>query len=81
MDRMEPNLEIVEQEVISLKRRHKQTWQDKPDWFWLLGLLEEVWELCLSLVKLRRHSPEVELTQIAAIAMNWLEKRRIARLS
>lgn len=69
------NAMSVEESVIKLKREHKQTWRDKPDWFWLLGLLEEVWELALALVGLHRHSPEVELRQISAIAMNWLEKR------
>lgn len=65
----------AEEEVVKLKLKHQRTWRDKPDWFWLLGLLEEVCELSLSLIGLHRHSPEIELRQIAAIAMNWLEKR------
>ncbi len=62
-------------QVVALKQKHQHTWQDKPNWFWLLSLLEEVGELVLSLVGLHRHSPEVELRQIASIAINWLEKR------
>lgn len=65
----------IEEEVIKLKREHCRTWRDKSDWFWLLGLLEEVYELSLSLIGLHRHLPETELRQIATIAMNWLEKR------
>ncbi len=65
----------IEKSVIQLKREHRYTWRDKPDWFWWLGLLEEMWELALALIGLHRHSPDSELRQIAAIAMNWLEKR------
>lgn len=65
----------AEESVLKLKREHQQTWRDKSDWFWLLGLLEEFVELALSLAGLHRHAPEVELRQIAAIAINWLEKR------
>jgi hypothetical protein len=65
----------AEESVIQFKRQHQQTWRDKPDWFWLVGLLREVWELALSLAGLHHHPPEVELRQISAITMNWLEKR------
>lgn len=60
--------------VIELKRTHQTTWRDKGNLFWLLGLLEEIWELLLSLLKLHRHEPKWELRQISSIAMNWLEK-------
>ena len=58
-----------------LKQEHKQTWRDRPDWYWCLGLLEEVGELILSLIGLHRHSPEYELRQISTIAANWIDKR------
>jgi hypothetical protein len=65
----------VEWHVLRLKDAHKSTWSDKPTWYWYLGLLEEVGELFLSLLRLHKDSPEHELKQIATIAMNWLEKR------
>ena len=65
----------VEEKVIDLKRHHSKTWRDKPDWFWLLGLTEEVGELSLALIGLRRGPVEWELIQISAICMNWIEMR------
>lgn len=50
---------------------HADTWQDKPDWFWFLSLLEEVGELGMALLGLHEHAPEFELAQIASIAINW----------
>ena len=64
-----------QQRVIVLQEYHKKTWRDKPHWYWMLGLLEEIGELTLSLLGLHKHPPEVELTQIAAICINWLEMR------
>jgi len=66
---------MVEQKVIGLKRVHSQTWRDRGQLKWTLGLLEEVAELLLALVGLHHHSPDWELRQIATIAMNWLERR------
>jgi len=68
-------ISAVELKVLELKTRHKSTWRDKPEWWWLLGLLEEVVELVFALVGLHRGPVDWELTQIAAIAMNWLEHR------
>ena len=62
-----------------LKDQHCNTWRDRGELKWAIGLLEEVIELMLSLVGLHRGPPEWELQQIAAIAWNWLEKRREAR--
>lgn len=61
--------------VLELKYKHRKTWRNKPEWYWALMLLEEVGELLLSLLGLHRHPPELELKQIATIAMNWLEMR------
>ena len=63
---------IEELAAIHWKRR---TWQDKPDWYWFLGLLEEVIELGLSLLRLHCHTPESEMAQIASICGNWMWKR------
>ena len=63
------------QRVLRLKFEHRFTWRARPDWYWLAGLLEEVCELVLALIGLHRHAPELELAEIASIAMNWLEKR------
>lgn len=65
----------VEMQVIELRRKHQTTWRDKSDWFWLMGLWEEVLELTFSMLGLHRGPIDWELTQISAICMNWLEKR------
>lgn len=62
-------------DVLKLKEQHKGTWRNKPSWFWYLSLFEEIIELTFALVGLHRHSPDTELAQIAAIALNWLELR------
>ena len=66
----------TDSDVLWLKDLHRKTWRDKPEWRWLLGLLEEVVELTASLVGLHAGPPEWELTQIAAICLNWLEYRQ-----
>jgi hypothetical protein len=55
--------------VLKLKNDHSHTWRDKPSIHWLRGLCE------VALCGLHRHSPDTELRQIAAIALNWLEMR------
>lgn len=61
--------------VLALKAEHIQTWRNKSDTYWLAGLAEEVLELTSALEGRHEHAPEVELMQIAAIALNWLELR------
>jgi hypothetical protein len=61
--------------VFALKQTHLETWRDRSQLKWTLGLLEEVVELLLSLVGLHKGPPGWELQQIASIAMNWLEVR------
>lgn len=68
------------EEVLALKDQHQQTWRGKPEWYWMLGLTEEVIELALSLVNLHDGPIEWELQQIAAIALNWLEMRESKEL-
>ncbi len=67
-------------EVLALKDQHKATWRRRPETFWLARLVAEVGELSLALLgteptKPHLHTPDSELKQIAAIAMNWLEMR------
>lgn len=61
--------------TIGLRRQHRQTWRHRPEWRWYLGLWEEVIELGLALLKLHSDSPDWELRQIGAIAINWQEMR------
>lgn len=63
-------------EVIELKNKHKLTWRNKPQWCWMLGLLEEVIELIGSLIGIHKGPTNWELTQISAICMNWIEYRK-----
>jgi len=70
---------VVEREILHLKAQHRETWRDRSEWFWMRGLLEEVWELALALMGLHKDSPDWELTQISAIAANWLEMRQERR--
>lgn len=65
----------IQQQVLELQQKHALTWRDRPEWYWALGLLEEVAELILSLAGLHVGPPEWELKQIAAICLNWLEYR------
>lgn len=61
-------------EILELKNEHSDTWRDRSNFYWLWKLFGEFVELGLSLCRLHRHFPEWELMQIAAIAMNWVEK-------
>lgn len=64
-----------EAEVIYLMVEHKATWRTEPESVWFAGLVEEVAELGQSLVGKHEHPPEIELRQIAAICLNWLDMR------
>lgn len=61
--------------VLQLKERHSVTWRDRADDFWYYRLGEEFGELGASLAGDHKDSPDWELEQIAAICLNWLEKR------
>jgi hypothetical protein len=61
-------------ETVELKEVHILTWRKKNNFYWICGLLEEVIELILSLLKLHIGPPRWELTQITAICMNFAEK-------
>jgi len=70
----------IQKDVIALQEKHRNTWRGKAQWFWAIMLCEEFCELLLSLIGLHRHAPDVELRQIAAICMNWLEMRDNRRI-
>lgn len=65
----------VAKSVVELKEKHRQTWRDKSQWHWAMGLLEEVIELIGALLGLHKGPVEWELMQISAICMNWIELR------
>jgi hypothetical protein len=61
------------EEVIQHEYKYHGMWWDKGDWFWFFSLLEEFIELFLSLLRLHRHPPELELKQISAISIGWMD--------
>ncbi len=68
------------QEALRLKEQHRATWRDEPETYWLARLIAEIGELSLALcgdkpTKPHHHNPDMELAQIAAIVLNWLEMR------
>lgn len=69
---------IVEK-VVLLKEKHGTTWRDKSEWYWAMGLLEEILELIGSLLRIHSGPTDWELMQISAICMNWLELRNERR--
>lgn len=60
--------------VMRLRKKHKYTWRDKPDWYWAWKLFLEVLELFGSLLGIHKDPPKWELMQIAAICLNWIYK-------
>jgi hypothetical protein len=66
----------IEDAVIKLANEHAETWQDKPDSYWLARLLQEVGELGSALVDDHDDPVEWELLQVASIAINFARKRR-----
>ena len=65
----------VEELVIKRKRKSKNYWRDKSEWYWLRKLLGKL--AGLTWYTARRHPflTREELEQIASICMNWLERR------
>jgi len=66
---------MVLEQIAQLKTKYRHAWGDRPRWYWMLGLLEEVAELALSLMGLHAGPVEWELLQIATICANWIECR------
>jgi hypothetical protein len=65
--------------IFALAEQHKETWRQDPESTWIKGLLEEVRELQDALEGKHKHPPDLELMQIAAICMNWLDMRQSKR--
>jgi len=61
--------------VWDLQTKHVNTWRDKAEWYWFARFSEEVGELGGALVGNHEGPVEWELSQIAAIALNWLDMR------
>jgi len=64
--------------VIDLAEHYKKWGRDEPESTWMNLLVEEVGELGAALNGRHKHSPDYELVQIAAICINWLDKRQAA---
>lgn len=67
--------------VLSLQHRHCKTWRGQHELYWFTQLIEETAELGNALVGEHEHDPDYELTQIAAICLNWLDMRQGRRES
>lgn len=64
-------------EVVELARYYNDKWGGESELYWLARLVEEVGELCSSI--LRKHKKDLvawKLMQIASIALNWLDKNQ-----
>jgi hypothetical protein len=61
--------------VFDLMSAHSTTWRNRDENYWFLRLAEEVGELGASLANDHDDPPELELRQIAAICLNWLDMR------
>lgn len=66
----------VVDKVLKLQQQYAETWQGKPESYWLARIMQEIGELASVLVGDYDDSPDWELMQIAAIALNWLEHRQ-----
>jgi hypothetical protein len=64
----------VEATVIRYKRRFSDHWSGKNDQFWFAHLIAAIGDLSHSFLDTYSNKFELELTIIAAICMNWLEK-------
>ena len=69
------NKAVVE-EVLKIADMHQHTWRDQSETFWALGLIQEIGELSGALIGRHHHTPDMELRQIAAICINWLDYRK-----
>jgi hypothetical protein len=58
--------------VLTLAFKHRNTWKDKPIDYWYYRLMEEVGELGASLAGRHEDPPQLELLEIASIAMNFI---------
>jgi len=64
--------------VIDLYEKHRQTWADEDEWYWLTRLQEEAGELASAICGRGSDPIDLELREIASIALNWLRRRAAA---
>ncbi len=69
------NNRLYDDIVIQISVDHEELWRDKGNAYWFNKLLAEVYELGASLDNDHEHPPELELSQIGSICLNWLDKR------
>ncbi|MCA9389987.1 hypothetical protein KC571_01170 [candidate division WWE3 bacterium] len=62
-------------QVLEFKEKYRNKWRDQPEDYWLARLMQEVGELASSLAHDHDDPPELELTEIASICLNWLDMR------
>ena len=65
--------------VIELVKIHRYVRRHEAEDVWLAGLAEEFAELASALAGIHYDSPDWELLEIASIALNWLDYRRVRR--
>lgn len=66
---------FVAEGAIALMKRHRKTWRNRGQAYWIFGLLEEVAELIGALLGIHEGPVDHELNQIAAICLNWMDMR------
>ena len=66
----------VEDRVLRLRRKCQLFWLNKSNLYWWWRFLLEFLELTFALIGWHKHEPDLELEQLAAIAINWLDKRK-----
>lgn len=79
-DQSKPDLKHMDfmDTVVQLANYHDKlwTWKDKNNFQWVMGILEECVELCLSLLRLHKHPPEYEVAQIVSCIINFVRHLR-----
>jgi hypothetical protein len=66
--------------VLALAEKHRETWSDRDERYWLARLQEEVGELASAICGRGDDPVELELGEIGSIAINWLRRREALRL-
>lgn len=64
--------DTIHENVLTVARAFSTTWRNKRQDYWLSRLMEEVGELSGALNGRHGDTPELELLEIAGIAINWL---------
>lgn len=61
-------------EIVELANHYdaQRTWQERDEYRWLAGIVEELGELAEALDGKHEHPPETEIKQIASVSINFL---------